>query len=243
MDSEEIYPDFEVGISDKVKSDGEKPDGSQHSESDERDGRSAAASVAAEETASESQPEGLKTTTERQLEKLLSRAEPKQGDSKAIKRRGTKRQRLSRSTSITTGQASQRVGSPEKTPYLSPSKIANIFDRDISSKSLCKLSALKRVSPEAITKIMPGASVDQICQMCDLQEEQTSPGRQPKAKPGKASSSRRPRAKKKKSRRRARSTSSVPVLDRMKEHKVKTEPKELNLFNDGFPVPSPVEGK
>ena len=29
----------------------------------------------------------------------------------------------------------------------------------------------------------------------------------------------------------------------MKEVKVKTEPKELSLFNGGFPVPSPVEGK
>ena len=197
----------------------------------------------AEDTASDSQPEGPKTTTEEELEELLRRARPNQGDSKSIKRRGTKRRRLSRSTSITTDQASQREGSPKKTPYLSPSKIADIFDRDISSKNLCKLSALKWVSPEAIIKVMPEASVDQICQMCDLWEEQISPNRELKAKQRKVSSSRRTRVKQKKSRRRARSTSSVPVLDRMEEVKVETEPKELSLFNGGFPVPSPVEGK
>ena len=98
------------------------------------------------------------------------------------------------------------------------------------------------MSPAAIIKVMPRASVDQICQMCNLWEEQSSPNRELKIKPRKGSSSRRARGKRKKSRRRARSTSPAPVLDRMKDI-AKTESNEPNLFGGGFADPSPVEGK
>ena len=52
--------------------------------------------------------------------------------------------------------------------YISPTKIAEIFKGAISPAKLCQLSELKHGSPTAVHKIMPDASVDQICRVVEL---------------------------------------------------------------------------
>ena len=52
--------------------------------------------------------------------------------------------------------------------YVSPSKIAKIFRNKVSPTNLCQLSAMSRGTPSDVRKIVPDASVQQICQMCEL---------------------------------------------------------------------------
>ena len=52
--------------------------------------------------------------------------------------------------------------------YTSPSEIAKIFRNMITTDALCQLSAMSKGTPSDVKRIIPRASVDQICKMCDL---------------------------------------------------------------------------
>ena len=135
MDMEEIGSDFEVGIIDRRES-----QESWHS--------MASSSV----DRSEEPLEEVKHTTEQQIEKLLKIEKPQSNSPTPSRRQRRKRRRLSRSRSTSPSQHTQVEVTSEKPHFLPPSRIADIFDRKISSHELCSLSALKDGSPAAVLK-------------------------------------------------------------------------------------------
>ena len=102
--------------------------------------------------------EGVKRSTGAQLKRLMEVNEPQ----------SKKRQRVSESEAIPDSQKSKERQVTKKTLYTCPTKIAEIFNRKISSKDLCALSAIKDGSPDAVIEVIPDATVDQICKMCKL---------------------------------------------------------------------------
>ena len=56
----------------------------------------------------------------------------------------------------------------EKEGYTSPTEIAKIFRNMITADELCQLSAMLDGTPSDVKWIIPKASVDQICKMCEL---------------------------------------------------------------------------
>ena len=154
MDGEEIGPDFEVGITDR----GESQE-SRHS------------TVSSSVDHSEESLEEAKHTTEKRIAKLL-KIEKSQSNSPTPPRpQRRKRRRLSRSRSTSPSRYTQKEVTSKKPQFLPPSRVADIFDRKISPQELCSLSALKDGSPAAVFKIIPEATVDQICELCKLWEE------------------------------------------------------------------------
>ena len=89
-------------------------------------------------------------------------------DDNIIWPRVTKRRRLSRSRSKAAEHVAPKQPGAKRPDYMSPTQIAKIFKQDISPKTLCELSAMKDCSPSAVLKVMPKASVSQICQMVEL---------------------------------------------------------------------------
>ena len=229
MDSEEVGLDFDIGITDKRKT-----EESWQSASSDSVKRAPSAEDQAEKVISDEQPEEEKTATERQLEKILKVNDPQVSRSRPRRRR-SKRRRLSRSRSISASPESHEIAIPKQSSYISPSRIADIFNKEISVRDLCALSALKHCSPSAVHKIMPTATIDQICQMVELAEEKVRRSTKTSTPSEKSRANRKPKNQPKKSRRRTRSDSSRSVLDRMKEIKaqVKTEPKKFNPPSDG----------
>lgn len=182
MDSEECEPDFEIGITDRRKTDESWQSGSSEEEDSESGNHRSNA------TTSEDQTIVNRSTTEQKIRELLkmtehqaSSSEPQASRSSSIRQRRSKRRRLSRSRSSYAGQGSQEQVTSETTTYLFPSRIAEIFDKDVSPQKLCELSALKHCSPATVLKIMPKVTVDQICQIVELQEEKFKPSPEPKA--------------------------------------------------------------
>ena len=95
-----------------------------------------------------------------------------------------------------------------------------------------------------VRKVMPMASIKQICQMCKLWEENDgrkagSDTRLSKSRRSKVSVGRQDRERSDK-----QSRPRKPVLSKMREIKSrkKTKSGELDLFGNNFPVPSPREG-
>ena len=237
MDSEEVGPDFEIGITDKGKT-----DESWQSSASDSVKHSASAEDPTEKTIPVEQQEEEKTLTEQQLSRVLKGNQLQTSRSRPRRRR-SKRRRSSQTRSISASRETQGAAIPER-PFISPSRIAKIFDKKISVKNLCALSALKHGSPTAIHKIMPTATIDQICQMAELWDEKTRSSTKDCTPPEISRANRRPKSRPRKSRRKTRSASSRPVLDRMKDIKaqVETHPKESNPLSDGFPVPTPAKG-
>ena len=105
MDSGEVGPDFEIGITDKTKAD-EK----WRSESSNSEERSVSADTRLKETTPDERPTEDKPTTERQLERLHKIDQPQASRSRSIKRRRLKRKRLSRSRSSSASRGTQQLG-------------------------------------------------------------------------------------------------------------------------------------
>ena len=79
-----------------------------------------------------------------------------------------KRQKVSRSKSITASRVPKDGRDTGKIPYAFPSRIADIFNQKISAEELCALSAMRHGTPYDVREMMPEATVKQICQMCKL---------------------------------------------------------------------------
>ena len=106
--------------------------------------------------------------TEQQLKRLLEIEKARSSADTTIPPTRLKRNRESRSRSVPHHAESRQEKTPEKVAYICPTKIADIFDRKISSEDLCALSAITHGSPMTVRKIIPGATVDQICKMVKL---------------------------------------------------------------------------
>ena len=88
-------------------------------------------------------------------------------ETRVVARHGGKRNRSpSPSRPEATGVHSKYGAKQEA--YTSPSEIAKIFRNMITTDALCQLSAVSRGTPSDVKRIIPRASVDQICKMCDL---------------------------------------------------------------------------
>ena len=107
-------------------------------------------------------------STRDQIKKLLNIPKVQPKPPKPERRRKPKRRRSPSSRSRTADRESRQDTTEKNASFISPSKIADIFKGTLSSKNLCELSAMKCGSPTAIRKIMPDASVDQICRMVTL---------------------------------------------------------------------------
>ena len=110
----------------------------------------------------------LATTTGAKLEKLLNLPALLPDSSRSERVRKSKRRRSSPSSYRTAYHEPQYDSAKENSSYIPPTKIADIFAGMLSSKTLCELSAMKCGSPSAVRRIMPDASVDQICRMVNL---------------------------------------------------------------------------
>ena len=95
---------------------------------------------------------------------------------------------------------------------------------------------MKRGTPSVVLDIMPSASTAQICQMCKLWENFGKS----KAEPVVKVVGRSPRRRRKK--KPEQKESKKPVLDKIKDIRLKEESKSkgLELFGRDFPVPTPV---
>lgn len=112
--------------------------------------------------------ETVAVDTEQRLRRLLEIEEARSSADTAICLRRPKRQRESRSRSVPPRAESRQKRTSKKVAYICPTKIADIFDRKISSEDLCALSATTHGSPMTVREIIPGATVDQICKMVEL---------------------------------------------------------------------------
>ena len=82
-------------------------------------------------------------------------------------RRAKKRNRSPSSSRSEAGHIKSERKTVHKN-YTSPSKIAKIFRNMLTTDALCKLSTMQSGSSSDVKEIIPNASVDQICKMCDL---------------------------------------------------------------------------
>ena len=165
MEDSIISPDFDIGISEDAntqdvwRSDSSDTEGSQPS-------------VDARQPEDKDKGEEIKPSpkngTEQQLKKLLNIKERQTSASRSRRRHRSKRRRVSPSRSKTTDHSDTENAADRGSSYISPTKIADIFENGISPEKLCELSTLKHGSPATVLKIMPKASVKQICQMVHL---------------------------------------------------------------------------
>ena len=146
MDGEEINPDFEIGITDRGES---------------QESRNSTVSSSVDR--SEESLEEAKVTTAKRIAKLLKIEKSQSNSPTPVWRRRRKRRRLSRSRSTSPSRETQKELTSKKPQFLPPSRVADIFDRKISSQELCSLSALKDGSPAAVFKI--------VRELCKLWEE------------------------------------------------------------------------
>ena len=96
--------------------------------------------------------------------------------------RGSKRCRSSSSSKSSSGGKRSKKPVGKRIGYVSPSKIAKIFGHGITSENLCRLSAMENGTPSDIQRVMPGATVSQICDMCDLWESSAGRVEKPKTR-------------------------------------------------------------
>ena len=93
--------------------------------------------------------------TEMQLKHLLNLSVGSAAVSKS-QDRGRKRSRYSNRRSRTVSRSREK--GVKRNDYTCPSKIAEIFGKDIPAKTLCALSALKDETPAAILDLVPAAT-------------------------------------------------------------------------------------
>ena len=156
-------------------------------------------------------------------------------------KRGKKRDRTPSPSEPTDTETSDSEKTKRTLNYISPSKIVKIFGNKITSAALCELSAISRATPREIRKIIPGATIQQICKMCDLWEASD------KSSYMKHRRSRTPkRERRRSSKRRRRRKPKVPSKPKRSREKVskrvekKAEPKQ-EAQDTAFPVPTPKE--
>ena len=126
--------------------------------------------------------------------------------------------------------------------YISPTKIARIFRNKVTPETLCQLSAMLRGTPSEVRKLVPDASVDQICKMCELWER---PDRSLRVRRSRTRSSKR---KPRHSKRRRRSSTKSPSrsshskvrVSKPADTKVKCE---VEARESAFPVPTPKDSE
>ena len=163
MEDEEIGLDFDIGSSterpkqDVWESSSDSPSIQQDPESN--DGQTSDKNAEDDEAV---------TTIARKLAKTLNTGSTESSEDSPIWPSRRKRRRLSISRSKAAAQEPHKEPETGQQRYMSPTKIAKIFKGKISPAKLCQLSELKRGSPTAVHKIMPGASVDQICRVVEL---------------------------------------------------------------------------
>ena len=90
------------------------------------------------------------------------------GDASDVEKQGKKRPRSPSSSVNSSSEASTSDRATGANSYTSPTKIAKIFRNKIDSRTLCQLSAMLRGTPSEVRKLVPDASVTQICKMCEL---------------------------------------------------------------------------
>ena len=102
------------------------------------------------------------------------------------------------------------------------------------------LSAVRHGSPDIVKEIIPGATVDQICQMVRLSEKQDAP--EPDIRPGSGSGKRNSSKRKRKRQRGIRTTQDDVMLDKINEVKtlLKMKTNDLQPLGGGFTVPTPI---
>ena len=127
--------------------------------------------------------------------------------------------------------------------YPSPSGIAKIFRNKITPEALCQLSALSYGTPSDVRRIIPTASVEQICDMCELWErsrkygdEQRKPSKGPKR--GRRKSSKHHRRAQPRTPPRPRSSRTSVIKHEEEEKKHKKDAQE-----DAFPIPTPKKSE
>ena len=161
MAEEAFAPDFDVGIT----GDGRELESWQ---SDHSPSNSTPDSTREENSGADAQDELARGKTKQQLEKILRLEEGRTDVEKSASPRRSKRQRLSHSRSASLAKESREGGSSKRAAYTCPSRIADIFDRKISTEQLCTLSSMTHGTPESVREIIPEATIDQICQMVKL---------------------------------------------------------------------------
>ena len=225
----EVAPDFDIGII----GDRNSPDAWQSEAGTSENEQTQIKRV-------ESNPD-----TERQLRRLLSIQDTLPTDDEQDFRSESKRRRLSVSRSVTASRIPMKKHPSEKPDYTCPSKIAEIFNQDISSENLFVLSAMKNGTPSAVREVMPTASVQQICQMCKLSQGSVDPKSESNTRLSKSRRSKKPVDRLKRKRPKKCSRPLKHVLDDMKqvESEKKAKSSDLDLFWSSFPVHSPTEGK
>ena len=83
-------------------------------------------------------------------------------------KRPSKRRYSSSSPKSSSRSLSDSKRSNRGPDYVAPSKVAKIFNNSITPESLCELSEMDDGTPADVRRVMPTASVAQICEMCDL---------------------------------------------------------------------------
>ena len=153
-------------------------------------------------------------------------------------KRSPKRPR-SLSPSETTSDTRTSSEPSHRGKHISPTKIAKIFRNKVNPTTLCQLAAMSSGTPSDVKKLIPDASVTQICQMCELWEKMERSGRHQKQR---SRSPRRVRRRSSKRRHRSRQKSASKQRrprarrDHQVRAKVKAEPKTLEAAH---PVPTP----
>ena len=181
-----------------------------------------------------------KSTTKdklRKLQKFLGLSDNGTGGKHGGKR--------SRSPTISDSR-SDEVGASDRSKdgdsYISPTKIARIHRNKVTRETLCQLSAMLRGTPSEVRKLVPDASVDQICKMCELWER---PDRSLRVRRSRTRSSKR---KPRHSTRRRRSSTKSPSRSshskvresRPADAKVKCE---VKARESSLSVPTPKESE
>ena len=149
MSGEEVGPDFDIGI---VGGNGVKSAWQSQSSSGE---------PSSHRENSMDTPDQLEQRvgrdTQHQLKRLLSLSEGSDTFTKSHER-GRKRSRLSGSRSRTASRSREK--GERKNSNTCPTKIVQIFDRDIIPKTI--------ETPAAILELVQEATTEQICKMCKL---------------------------------------------------------------------------
>ena len=83
-------------------------------------------------------------------------------------KRPSKRRYSSSSSKSSSHSVSDSKRSNRGRDYVAPSKVAKIFNNSITPESLCELSEMDDGTPADVRRVMPAATVAQICEMCDL---------------------------------------------------------------------------
>ena len=157
-------------------------------------------------------------------------------------KRGTKRRRSSSSSVSKDDGEKAKQRTSKKQSYISPAKIAKIFNNAIAAKNLCLLSTMENGTPLDIERLMPDATVAQICAICDLWENPANKAKERRIRKKrksrrKKSSSRRSSKRRRRAKSRSSSKSSRTKKTKSENDGGKSKSESLDL-KAAFPVPT-----